>query len=394
MSSPAGGGRGVRFLAVLFAAAAYWCAPLQAQAPSSSTSEVADRIDDAIQALVERHGVAGFAVGVVEDGRVSLTRGYGCADCEVGRAMTDSTVLNLASLSKPVTAWGVLALSRSRDLDLNAPVEEWLPAWPLPPSRFDREGVTLRSLLSHTAGLSMPSAPWFPAGSSLPTREAVLRGDAGAGGPVELIREPGSAWSYSGGGYLLLESIVEEISGRPFPDELRSRVLRPLGMRETTFDADRMPRERMAVPYDEDGDVIEPYRIVGVAAGGLHGTVRDLARFLTAYVDTPDAAPGRGVLGSEDLRTMLEPVAPVDLPDVDTEGAAYGLGHNVYVTEGGTRVVFHSGGNPGFLAYFLVVPSLGDGIALLSNSGAAVPVFAEVLGLWGELKELDLPPLY
>lgn len=371
---------------------------LFAEGPSDSFRHsdtlLARRLDSIVPGLLRRHDVPGIAVGLMEDGRVAFTRGYGCADCAGGRSMTDSTLFNLASLSKSVTAWGVQRLSRTQGLELDAPVERWLEPWPFQTSRAAWDGVTPRRILSHTAGLSMPSVPWFPADSARPGLEAVLRGEVEGVDGLRLVHEPGDRWSYSGGGYALLQLGVEARSGQPFGRYMRTRLFEPLRMSETTFAVDTVDPARVALPHDDEGDPIELYRLVGVAAGGLYSTARDFTRFLTAYVDRPEAPAGRGVLEPGDIEEMLTPIAEVELPDVDTGGATYGLGHNLHRAAAGERIAYHSGANPGFLAYFVVAPDSGRGLVLMANGDGGVPVIAEILALWAGHHGMDLPPLY
>jgi CubicO group peptidase (beta-lactamase class C family) len=209
-------------LAVVVALASLGMLPLaqaaEAQLPQAGAGALLDELSETIPELLDEHGVSGFAVGMVEDGQVRFTAGYGCAECESGRPVTDSTLFNVASLSKSATAWGVVHLAETHSLDLDASLGNQVEQGLIPTGA--RAEVTLRQLLSHTAGLSMPSVPWFPADSVLPTREAVLRGQAGDRGALDFIHEPGSRWAYSRGGYLLLEPILEQISGQRFPDYL------------------------------------------------------------------------------------------------------------------------------------------------------------------------------
>lgn len=348
------------------------------------------RLDSVIPALLREHGVPGFAVGVVERGRVAFTQGYGVADVASGRPMTGRTLLNFASVSKPVAAWGVLRLVREGSLSLDAPVNDVLRRWRLPASEHGTDGVTVRRLLSHTAGLSVPSAPFFPAGSALPTLEQVLSGGAGDRGPVVVQYPPGARWAYSGGGYAVLQLLVEETAGEPFGAYMRRAVFAPLGLEHTTFAPAAVSGEGVATGYDEEGKPVAPYRLVGAAAGGLYSSVDDFARFLAAYT-------GRGrerVLGRELFDTMLTDVAAVELEGGAGAGARYGLGHGVHRTASGERLVYHSGGNPGYLAYFLVMPDRGDGLVLATNGSAGVPLLIRVVQLWGEHYGVDLQPIY
>jgi CubicO group peptidase (beta-lactamase class C family) len=379
-----------RLAGILIAAALLsGCAP-PARAPETRPAgDFGARLDSVVPALLRENAIPGFAVGVVENGRVTFTRGYGYADRAAGRPMTPQTLLNFASVSKPVTAWGVLRLVDDGSLPLDAPVGPLLRRWRLPASELGTEGVTVRRLLSHTAGISVPSASFFPADTALPTLEQVLRGEAGTGGPVAVQYAPGARWAYSGGGYQILQLLVEEASGQPFAEHMRRAVLEPLGMRRTTFAPAAVSGEGVATPYDEAGNPVAPYRLVGTAAGGMYGSVEELARFLTAYTGV-----GRRILRPETFEAMLTDVASVQLEGVETAGARYGLGHGVHVTRAGERLVYHSGGNPGYRAYVLVMPERGHGLVLASNGDGSAPALIRVLQLWSEHYGVDLPALF
>jgi CubicO group peptidase (beta-lactamase class C family) len=355
-------------------------------------SPFADKLDSAIPKLLQAHDVPGLAVGVIERGRISFTRGYGIADQEVRRPMSEDTVLNFASISKPVTAWGMMRLVETRKLSLDSPVGPLLYRWALPKSGFDNDGVTIRRLLSHTAGISVPSVPWFPADSAIPRLEQMLSGLAGDKGPVRVEKQPGAAWSYSGGGYAIIQLLIEELSKQPFDEYMRAQVFKPLGMNSTSYIPRADLAARTGVLYGADGRPVPRYRLVGEAAGGLNSTVRDFVRFLAAYVATDDQAPGRKIISPASLKLMTSPVAKVELPGVN--GAMYGLGHGVHRAATGDLVVYHSGGNPGVRAYFLVSLTQGNGMIVITNSDKGAPVLQEVIRLWGEHYKADLQPLY
>lgn len=376
---------GVAALSALLSACAA-AGPATATRPASS---FAARVDSLAPALLRESGVPGVAVGVIEGGQVAFTRGYGVADRASGRPMTPRTLLQLASVSKPVTAWGVLRLVESGTLPLDAPVNPLLRRWRLPPSEFGTDGVTVARLLSHTAGLSVPTAPWFPADTTLPTLEQVLRGEAGGRGAVRVERRPGARWAYSGGGYIVLELLVEEASGQPFAEYMRAAVFQPLGMHRTTFAPAAVSGADVATPYDEEGNPVAPYRLVGAGTGGLYSSVEDFARFLAAYTGSHG-----GILGQRTFDAMLTPVADVELEGIDLAGARYGLGHGVHRTPSGERLVYHSGGNPGYIAYFLVMPERGIGMVLATNGGGGIPVVTRLLELWSEHYGVGLPAIY
>jgi CubicO group peptidase (beta-lactamase class C family) len=361
------------------------CAPA-GPAPASAFGA---RLDSLAPALLAEHGVPGVAVGIVEGGRVAFTRGYGVADRASGRRMTAETLLQLASVSKPVAAWGVLRLAGEGAIALDAPVNGALSRWQVPPSAHGTDGVTVRRLLSHTAGLSVPSAPWFPADAPLPALEQVLGGQAGDRGPVVVQQPPGARWTYSGGGYVVLELLVEETAGEPFDAYMRRAVFAPLGMDASTFAPAAVAGEGVATPYDEQGNPVAPYRMAGAAAGGLYSTADDFARLLAAYT-----RHGRGILRRDFFEAMVTPVAPVELEGGMGAGAQYGLGHGVHRTRSGERLVYHSGGNPGYMAYFLVMPERGMGMVMAANRDASLPFLTALLQAWSEHYGVDLPPIY
>ncbi|HEU4885090.1 MAG TPA: serine hydrolase domain-containing protein [Longimicrobium sp.] len=380
---------GVLALAALLCGCATWDPP----PPPSRLMTFAARVDSLVPLLLAESGVPGIAVGVMEGGQVIATRGYGLADRASGRPMTERTLLNFASVSKPVTAWGVLHLVDGGSISLDAPVGPALHRWRLPPSEFGNEGVTVRRLLSHAAGTSVISAPWFPADTTLPTLEQVLRGEAGGRGPVRVERQPGARWMYSGGGYAVLQLMVEEASRQSFAEYMRTAVFQPLGMHRTTFAPAAVSGGEVATGYDEEGNPVAPYRFVSTAAGGLYSSVEDFTRFLTFY-----AGSRHGVLHPRTFDAMLTPVADVNLEGIadglDVAGERYALGHGIHRTRLGETIVYHSGGNPGYLAYFLVMPERGIGMVVAANGGGGVPVITRLLQLWSQHYGVDIQPIY
>jgi CubicO group peptidase (beta-lactamase class C family) len=185
-------------------------------------------VEDAARLALASSTTPGLAVALVHHGRLIWAAGYGVADRTTGQPVTASTRFQAASLSKPVTAWGVLRLIESGRIGLDEPVTGHLRRWRPPPSPVDAKGVTVRRLLSHTAGLSVHGYVGQSADRPLPPIEAPLSGETGDSFPVELLEAPGGGWLYSGGGYSLLQLLVEELTGRLFADYLQAEVLEPL----------------------------------------------------------------------------------------------------------------------------------------------------------------------
>jgi CubicO group peptidase (beta-lactamase class C family) len=350
-------------------------------------------VDSVAPVLLAATAAPGMAVGILEGGQVAATRGYGFADRASGRPMTAQTLLNFASLSKSVTAWGVLHLVDAGSISLDAPVGPALRRWQLPLSGFDNDGVTVRGLLSHTAGISVPWTAVFPADTPLPTLEQVLRGETGWHAPVQVVIPPGTRWRYSGGGYDILQLMVEEATGRPFAEYMRSTVFEPLAMRHTTFAPAAVSGGEVATGYDKAGYPVAPFRVVGTAAAGMYSNVDDFTRFLTVYTGQT-----HGIVAPRTFETMLTPMAAVDwegiVNGVDVTGAQYALGHGVHRTRLGERIVYHSGGVPGYTAYFLVMPERGIGMVVAVNGDRGRAVLQYMLWLWGEYYGVDTQPFY
>lgn len=334
--------------------------------------------------LLMEHDVPGVALAVMENGEITLLRGYGYADTAAGTKMSEHHVFNVASISKAVTAWGVLRLAERGELDLDRPVNTYLERWQLPGNGGNAGEVTARQLLSHTAGVSMPSTPGFRWPMDVPSLIDVLNGNysdstyAAAGTRVEVVDPPGRDFSYSGGAFLVLQLLVEELTGRAFQEHMQEAVLTPLGMESGHFGWTPLVAENMATPYLQSGKPEDIFRLPGSAASSLHASARDMAQFMLAQADRNHELRNR-VISDEMLAYALQPVADTDLGD--EELAQMGLGFFVEGS-GDTLVAGHSGGNAGWRARLLFAPRKGDGIVLLINSDNGGELISAVSGAW------------
>jgi CubicO group peptidase (beta-lactamase class C family) len=341
---------------------------------------IVDKLDELVPQLLKENDVPGAAVALVRDGEVAWSAGYGLADRERGVPVTADTVFQVASISKPVTAWGVMRLVESGQLELDAPVEQYLTRWHLPPSSYDAGGVTIRRLLSHTAGLSLGGYPGISPDQPLPTLEESLSGKNGGAGDVRITMEPGAQFSYSGGGYTLLQLVIEEVTGESFSEFMQEQVLHPLGMLHSGFEWRTDLRPATAVAYSETGAPVPNYLFTEKAAAGLYTTAPDLARFVAAEMPGPSGKPaGRGVLTADTLALMFTPV-------LQGQGeTAYGLGHQISTQPDGSKVASHGGVNAGWRAFFAALPEQGEGIVILTNSDKGMAVIEAVVSAVGEI---------
>jgi CubicO group peptidase (beta-lactamase class C family) len=323
----------------------------------------------------------GLAVALVHHGQAVWVAGYGVADRTTGEPVTAATRFQAASLSKPVTAWGVLRLVERGRIGLDEPIIGHLRRWRPPPSPIDAGGLTVRRLLSHTAGLSVHGYVGHTPDRPLPSIAASLSGETGDSFPVELLEAPGQGWLYSGGGYSLLQLLVEELTGRPFADYMQAEVLEPLGTTASSFRWSRTAGT--ARPHDAAGGPIPDFAFAEQAAAGLVTTAPDLARFVAAALAGPRGEPpGRRVLSPAGMRLALT-AAPA------TDGR-WGLGYGLGLTPSGDRLAYHEGANRGWRAGLAMLPDRRAGIAVLANGDAGSAPIDAVVQQWLALARLGI----
>jgi CubicO group peptidase (beta-lactamase class C family) len=349
-------------------------------------------VDTLIPAALARAKAPGAVVALVENGRISLAKGYGLADTS-GRQMTDSTPIGVASVSKPVFSWAVVRLAAEKRLPLDQPIGAIVKQWSPPASRFDPGAMTPRGLLSHTAGTGMLSVPCFRADSALPTIIEVLNGTAGDRGRVELIQAAGSAWRYSGGGYTLLQLAIEQATGQTLSRLMENQLFEPLGMARSDY---RGPRPTDAAGFDEAGNRVHPVHCIGEAAAALVTTAGDMARLLVEY---GRAHRGKSrVLPAGWIDTITTPIIKtsleIDGKSLDMGDTQMGLGHFIHRSKDGRRMLFHSGGNPGVVAYLLIDLDRDGGLFVAVNSDRGRAVIEALIRSWANWHRTDPPTFF
>lgn len=332
---------------------------------------------DAARAQLDARNIGNVAYRLLDDGRV-VDEHY----LSVGAPVNADTLFQVASLSKWVTAWGVLALVDEGLVDLDAPVNGYLKRWQLPAADgLDADAVTVRLLLSHTAGLTDGLGyDGFAPGETVQSLEDSLTQAADASptadGRTLVGVPPGSEWLYSGGGYTLLQLLIEEVSGEPFEAFMQARVLDPLGMRRSTFEPDLARTSNLASFYDENGVEATHFRYTALAAASLYTSAADVAMLLKAVVPAAGLEAGRGVIRPETLAQMATPHAAQLGADI------WGLGVLLYApTASGGFIIGHDGNNtPAINTAARVDPATGDGIVVLVTGA---PLLAtEIAGEW------------
>ena len=288
-----------------------------------------------------------------------------------------SSVYQVASLGKWIAAWGVMVLVEEEAIDLDAPVSEYIIRWQLPGSEFDSSGVTVRRLLSHTAGLTDGLGyDGFERADQIQSLEGsltrALDASPGNAGVVELGVKPGSEWKYSGGGYTILQLLIEDVSGQSFAQFMSDRVFEPLGMERSTFNHEKAIALGLAQNFDLNGHA-EPFRwYTALAATSLFTSADDLARFIAVQA-RPDA---QKVLSEESLALIRTPHASQMGADI------WGLGAMLYAPNNkGGYIIGHDGSNgPAINTVARFDPATGDGIVILSTGSEMLAT--ELAGEW------------
>jgi CubicO group peptidase (beta-lactamase class C family) len=306
--------------------------------------------------------VPAVSMAAIRDGRIDWAQAYGVRFLG-GEKTTARTLFGAASISKPVTAVGVLKLVEEGKVDLDIDVNHYLKRWQLSDNAFtDEKKVTVRELLNHTSGIGTHDGAIYNPSQPIPTFLQILNGKKPAKTPpVRVEAVPGTKFAYSNGGYLVLALLIEDVSGETFAQYMKRAVLVPMGMRDSTFDSP-LPRrwaERAATGYWEDGrSGIPPVKFVepNLAAGGLWTTPSDLAKFL---IEIEREYEGRShkVLHQSTVRMLAEPGL-----------GGWGLGLRIGGTRG-HRFLSHQGSalfQDDMLIYlhgngFVVMTSGGDG---------------------------------
>ena len=366
---------------VCSAAAAPSVTPNAAMRPAedSPAGTIADTFAYELPRLARRDRVPGASAALVHGGELVWEGAAGVVDRASGAAVTATTVFQVASLSKPVTALGVMLLAEEGRLDLDRPVWDYIDDWRPPASAHDASAVTARRLLSHRAGVGVHGYPGHPPDRPLPTLLEALDGDSAGAGAATLVAEPGSAALYSSGGYAILQLLIERVSGEPFASFIERRVLRPLGMNASSFET--APEGALATGHGWWGDALPAYHFREQAASGLLSTAGDVARFLALWSD-PAAQRAVGVSPAT-LAAMREPGEGGGFtPGFALDAAAVRAEGGVAVP--GPRLVWHSGSNRGFRAVLGMAPESGDAFVVLTNSDRGQAMTDDLSCAWGQ----------
>ena len=329
---------------------------------AQETAAPLDALVAELDALRKRSGVPGVSFALMEGGTIVKAVGLGVRRQGGEQPVDAMTMFQVGSVSKPVAALGALRMVADGRLALDRDVGEWLASAEVPdgPARNGKP-ITLRGILSHTAGLSVHGFMGYLEGESVPDLLDVLAGAPPANSaPIVVSWEPGSRRQYSGGGYCVMQQMMIDVAEKPFDELLDELVFQPLAMTRSAY-AQPLPealRDNCSAGHSWPPKVLpgDAPTHPELAAAGLWSTASDLLRFGNA-LQRAWAGEEKAILPRELARDTLTAVAP---------GADFGLGFQLF-PDAGVPAFGHGGSNQGFRASLFLLRDRQDGFALLTN---------------------------
>ncbi|MGB4268773.1 MAG: serine hydrolase domain-containing protein [Spirochaetota bacterium] len=340
-----------------------------------SDSDYMHYLDQQVKYLLKKYKIPGANIAMIRQGKIAWAKAYGYADKEKGIPMRLETICRVESISKSVTAWGVMRLLYEGKISLDEPIENYFTTWKFPPATFASKSITVRHLLSHSAGLPLGTiGVRYSPNEKIPTLRESLYKDA------VVISVPGT-FSYSNTGFNILELLIEEVTKLSFADYMKHKILNPLGLKHSDYRWDDS-FEPFPNGYTLNGKPIPAYVYPEKGAGGLFSTVEDIAQFVIAGM-TSFNNNGKKIMSDEYIQKLYQPA--VKIPGL--YGMAfpwYGFGHFIEIFKHNIKAVSHGGQGTGWMTHFHSIPQTGDGIVILTNSQRSWPFFAYILNDWAQ----------
>jgi CubicO group peptidase (beta-lactamase class C family) len=320
-----------------------------------------------IEKLMQLYKCPGLSVAVIDNFKIAWAKGYGVTEAGGSKPVTVHTLFQAGSISKPVAATGTLYLVEHGKLSLDENVNQKLKSWQVPDNEFTKDQkVTLRRILSHSAGLTVHGFPGYEVGAPIPTLVQIFNGEPPANtAPIRVDLVPGTKFRYSGGGVTIEQQLVMDVTGKPFPQFMRETVLDKIGMSDSTYEQPLPPaRVAMAATATHGDGMPVPGKwhiYPEMAAAGLWTTAGDLAKF-GIEIALSKQGKANHVLSQATTREMLK-------PQIEQVGLGFFLGEYKNPEEFG-----HNGADEGFQAVLIMFADSGKGVAIMGNSDNGIDV--------------------
>ncbi|MEA3335162.1 MAG: serine hydrolase [Chloroflexota bacterium] len=342
----------------------------EAQISSESVTEIETLVE---QAMAD-NTLPGVAIGIIKDGKVVYTKGFGEADMVAGKPVTPQSLFSMASISKMLTAAAIMQLVEQGLIDLDAPVTDYLPYFRLDDPRYSE--ITVRHLLGHTSGLPFFSKEtevrWKAKDYENPdNEEGALERHVRAMNDVKLIADPGGDDTlYSTIGYNVLGAIIAKVSGQSYETYMQENILDPLGMDHSSFLLDDVDPELLTTGYRREVGSSEatpwhffPFNRQHGPGGGLIANVDDMNKWALAILNGGELNGARIV----ETETLDEIWTPLSTPGMGGLLQEYGMGWFL-AEDKGHRFVWHVGGGPGYMSNLILAPDDDAAVVTMVNS--------------------------
>lgn len=329
------------------------------------TEAIKEQLIPIIEKGINGYGLAGLGVGIVKDGKMVLAEGYGCRNIETGEPVTDRSLFHLASVSKPFVATAIMQLWEGGQLDLDESVAKYLPYFRLKTGNFDQ--ITIRHLLSHTGGVPDSEAYFWHQPES---DDGALERYARSLSDEKMIAIPGERYAYSNPAYEVLGDLIAKVSGQTFESYVKSHILEPLGMVDSTFLRREVPPELATTPHFGAPLTVlagaYPYNRAHAPSSTLHSSAADMCRWTLANLSR-GTLNGRRILRENSYETLWHPTA-VTGEETWSEVSCLGWFRGTYRSH---PVVHHGGSDPGYFADLVLMPELQLGVIVMANAYCA-----------------------
>ena len=332
---------------------------------SSTIAEFVNQLQIKIDSLRKTYTVPGVSIAIISKNNTEyITAGY--SNFWKRKRIDTSDLFQIASMSKTQCAFAIMKLVQDGVINLDVPVENYLTRWSLPETQYDNNGVTIRRILCHASGLSLGGVPAHLSEGKTPSIEEAL-----TKAEVRVIYEPGTVYSYSGGGYAILQLVIEEVTGMSYAEYLRYEIFQPLGLDNTWADWNEAIDNRIAKGYGSMLFPIIKNYIAMKAAAGHYSSIIDMVNWCNIFLQ------GQTILNSTTVEDMLTPQWEDDW--------GYTLGLNYKVLNNGSVVIGHGGDNWGYHGIYSFILDSKQGIVILTNGDRGAALRTEIMQKWEKL---------
>ncbi|MEO7965402.1 MAG: serine hydrolase domain-containing protein, partial [Gemmatimonadaceae bacterium] len=347
--------------------AALWvlllAAPLEAQ-----SSDRWQPVRDAIEKQLQDVNGAAMSVAVAKDGKIIWEQAFGWANREKMIAATPNTMFSLASISKPITATGLMVQVQRKAIDLDRPTNDYLGAGKITGLAGDASGATVRRVMSHSAGLPLHYQFFYANENRHPPSmdETISRYGI-------LVSAPGETFRYSNLGFGIIDYLISRTSGSSYRDFMRREVFLPLGLTHTSIDIGPGLEAYAAERYDRMGRPVPFYTFDHNGGSAVYSSAHDLVRFGMFHMKD-HLRDQHQILSDASIDEMKRPASPIAFGD---STLTYGLGWFNHRSDNGYNLVEHSGGMPGVATVLQMYPNEHLAIVALTNGGGDPQAIAE-----------------